>query len=42
MFDSRDPVLIFVALFVAVVIGHGAMIGAHPAFFTELFASQVA
>ncbi|MER7879662.1 MHS family MFS transporter [Streptomyces solisilvae] len=42
MFDSRDPVLIFVALFVAVVIGHGAMIGTQPAFFTELFASQVA
>ncbi|ATL84375.1 MFS transporter [Streptomyces malaysiensis] len=41
MFDSRDPVLIFVGLFVAVVIGHGAMIGAHPAFFTELFASRV-
>lgn len=42
MFDSRQPVLIFVAIFVAVVIGHGAMIGTQPAFFTELFASRVA
>ena len=42
LFDSRDPVLIFVAIFVAVVIGHGAMIGTQPAFFTELFASRVA
>ncbi|MFF7649088.1 MFS transporter [Streptomyces sp. NPDC007983] len=42
MFDSRNPVLIFVAIFVAVVIGHGAMIGTQPAFFTELFASRVA
>ena len=42
LFDSRDPVLIFVAIFVAVVVGHGAMIGTQPAFFTELFASRVA
>ncbi|MBA6439591.1 MFS transporter [Streptomyces sp. GMR22] len=42
MFDSGNPVLIFVAIFVAVVIGHGAMIGTQPAFFTELFASRVA
>ncbi|GDY55349.1 hypothetical protein SVIO_059720 [Streptomyces violaceusniger] len=42
LFDSRNPVLIFVAIFVAVVIGHGAMIGTQPAFFTELFASRVA
>ncbi|GAA1148190.1 MFS transporter [Streptomyces javensis] len=42
MFDSRNPVLVFVAIFVALVIGHGSMIGTQPAFFTELFASRVA
>ncbi|WNE94360.1 MFS transporter [Streptomyces luomodiensis] len=41
MFDSRDPVLIFVAVLVAVVCCHGAMIGTQPAFFTELFDSRV-
>ncbi|PBC35589.1 MFS transporter [Rhodococcus sp. ACS1] len=41
MLDSREPVLVFVAMFVAVVICHGAMIGTQPAFFTELFDSRV-
>ncbi|MEU6113425.1 MFS transporter [Streptomyces sp. NPDC047117] len=41
MFDSRNPVLVFVAVFVAVVLCHGAMIGTQPAFFTELFDSRV-
>ncbi|MFB8267568.1 MFS transporter [Streptomyces sp. NPDC055955] len=37
LFNTRNPVLIFVAVFVAVVICHGAMIGTQPAFITELF-----
>ncbi|MER5748610.1 MFS transporter [Streptomyces sp. NPDC002088] len=37
MFDSRNTVAVFVAVFVAVVICHGAMIGTQPAFITELF-----
>ncbi|MFD7503750.1 MFS transporter [Streptomyces sp. NPDC059850] len=41
MFDSRDPVLVFVAAFVALVICHGTMIGTQPAFFHELFDSRV-
>ncbi|WP_413810710.1 MFS transporter [Streptomyces sp. OE57] len=41
MFDSRHPILVFVAVFVAVVICHGAMIGTQPAFFHELFDSRV-
>ncbi|MFD6274432.1 MFS transporter [Streptomyces sp. NPDC060209] len=37
LFNTRNPVLVFVAVFVAVVICHGAMIGTQPAFITELF-----
>ena len=41
MFDSRNPVLVFVAAFVALVICHGSMIGTQPSFFHELFDSRV-
>ncbi|WP_063726954.1 MFS transporter [Streptomyces sp. RTd22] len=41
MFDSRNPVLVFVAAFVALVICHGTMIGTQPSFFHELFDSRV-
>ncbi|QUH02051.1 MHS family MFS transporter [Saccharopolyspora erythraea] len=41
MFDSRDPVLVFAAVFVAVVFCHGAMIGPQPALFSELFDARV-
>lgn len=41
MFDSGNPVLVFLAVFVAAVVCHGAMIGTQPALFTELFDSRV-
>ncbi|MFB6675398.1 MFS transporter [Streptomyces sp. NPDC056390] len=41
LLDSGRPVPVFLAVFVAVVICHGAMIGTQPAFFTELFDSRV-
>jgi MHS family shikimate/dehydroshikimate transporter-like MFS transporter len=41
MLDSRNTVLVFVAVFVAVVVCHGAMIGPQPAFLSELFDAKV-
>ncbi|GAF47717.1 MFS transporter [Rhodococcus wratislaviensis] len=41
LFDSGNPILVFLAVLVAVVICHGAMIGTQPAFFTELFDRRV-
>ncbi|GHE84074.1 MFS transporter [Amycolatopsis deserti] len=41
LIDTGRPVLVFLAVFVAVVVCHGAMIGPQPAFFTELFDAKV-
>jgi metabolite-proton symporter len=41
LLNTRSSVLVFVAVFVAVVICHGAMIGPQPAFFSELFDARV-
>lgn len=41
MLDSRNTVLVFLAVFVAVVVCHGAMIGPQPAFLSELFDAKV-
>ncbi|MGV9550306.1 MFS transporter, partial [Streptomyces ardesiacus] len=37
LLDTGTPVLVWLALVVAIGIGHGAMIGTQPSFFTELF-----
>jgi MFS transporter, MHS family, shikimate and dehydroshikimate transport protein len=41
LIDSGESALVFLAVFVAIVICHGAMIGTQPSFFTELFGSRV-
>jgi metabolite-proton symporter len=41
MFDSASPVLVCVALTLALAIGHAAMYGPQAAFFSELFGAKV-
>ncbi|MEU6680146.1 MFS transporter [Streptomyces sp. NPDC046925] len=37
LLDTGTPVLVWLAFIIAIGIGHGAMIGTQPSFFTELF-----
>lgn len=41
LLNTKDTALVVIAVVVANVVCHGAMIGTQPAFFSELFASEV-